>query len=50
MDTNKMDTNKTTLNPTDDQRKQAEAGEELPEQELKQVVGGAIDAFIQFNK
>jgi bacteriocin-like protein len=49
MDTDKMDTNKPMLNPTDDQRKQAEAGEELPEQELKQVVGGAVDAFMQFN-
>jgi bacteriocin-like protein len=34
-------------NVTDDRQKQAETGEELSEQELKQVVGGAFDAFLQ---
>jgi len=38
-----------TNNLTDDQRKQAETGEELSERELTQVVGGAIDAFLQIN-
>ena len=38
-----------TNNLTDDQPKRAETGEELHDQELGQVVGGAVDAFLQFN-
>jgi bacteriocin-like protein len=39
-----------TNNLTDDQQKQAETGEELSERELEHVVGGAVDAFLQFTQ
>jgi len=43
-----MATDKQTPNPTDDQTTRAENSKELSERDLKQLVGGAIDSYMQF--